>query len=167
MNFIRESRYSERLSRFFQSLQANVGIVPQLGYDCFLPKSFQFVIIQFSSYCLKLYSLEIESVVRKSMKWKIRKKLWLSQESSDDIGMDNGLDSRSSISGRARDFSLLHRVQVGSGPSQPPLQWVAGVLPPRVKRPGREAGYSPSYSAEVKNSGAIPPIPNKYSWLSL
>jgi hypothetical protein len=32
-------------------------------------------------------------------------------------------------------------------------------LPPRVKRPGREANYSPPYSAEVKNGGTTPPPP--------
>jgi hypothetical protein len=34
------------------------------------------------------------------------------------------------------------------GPTQPPVQWVPGVLSPR---PGRDADHSPSSSAEVKN----------------
>jgi len=33
------------------------------------------------------------------------------------------------------------------GPTQPPIQWVPG-----VKRPGREADYSPPSSAAVKNA---------------
>jgi len=32
----------------------------------------------------------------------------------------------------------------------PPIQWVPGSLPLRVKRPGREADHSPPSSAEVK-----------------
>jgi hypothetical protein len=37
-------------------------------------------------------------------------------------------------------------------PKQPPTQWVSGALIQRVKRPGREADYSPQFSAEVKNA---------------
>jgi hypothetical protein len=36
------------------------------------------------------------------------------------------------------------------GPTQPPIQWVPGARSLVVKRPGREADYSPSSSAEVK-----------------
>jgi hypothetical protein len=36
------------------------------------------------------------------------------------------------------------------GPTQPPIQWVAGALSLGVKRPGREADHSPPSSAEVK-----------------
>jgi hypothetical protein len=45
------------------------------------------------------------------------------------------------------------------GLTQPPIQWVPGALSPGVKRPGREADHSPPSSAEVKNGGAIPPLP--------
>jgi hypothetical protein len=38
------------------------------------------------------------------------------------------------------------------GPTQPPVQWVPGVLSPGVKaRPGRDADHSPPSSAEVEN----------------
>jgi hypothetical protein len=38
------------------------------------------------------------------------------------------------------------------GPTQPPVQWVPGVLSPGVKaRPGRDADHSPPSSAEVVN----------------
>jgi hypothetical protein len=38
------------------------------------------------------------------------------------------------------------------GPTQPPVQWVPGVLSPGVKaRPGRDADHSPQSSAEVEN----------------
>jgi hypothetical protein len=49
----------------------------------------------------------------------------------------------------AGNFSL-HRVQNGSGPTQPPIQCVPGALSLRAKRPGREADNSPPSSAEVK-----------------
>jgi hypothetical protein len=38
------------------------------------------------------------------------------------------------------------------GPTQPPIQWVSGILSLGVKRPGREADHSPPSSAEVKNA---------------
>jgi hypothetical protein len=38
------------------------------------------------------------------------------------------------------------------GPTQPPVQWVPGVLSPGVKEwQGRDADHSPPSSAEVKN----------------
>jgi hypothetical protein len=43
-------------------------------------------------------------------------------------------------------------------PSQPHNQWVAGALSPRVKRLARATDHSPPCSAEIKNSGAIPPL---------
>jgi hypothetical protein len=38
------------------------------------------------------------------------------------------------------------------GPTQPPIQWVPGVLSPGVKRSGREADHSPPTSVEVKKT---------------
>jgi hypothetical protein len=43
-------------------------------------------------------------------------------------------------------------------------QQVPGALSPGVKRPGREADYSPPSSAEVKNGGAVPPLLHMSSW---
>jgi hypothetical protein len=37
------------------------------------------------------------------------------------------------------------------GPTQPPTQWVRGVLSPGVKRPVREADHSPPTTAEDKD----------------
>jgi hypothetical protein len=48
------------------------------------------------------------------------------------------------------------------GVTQPPIQWVPGALPPGVKRQRREADQSPPSSAEVKNGGAIPPLPHVF-----
>jgi hypothetical protein len=36
--------------------------------------------------------------------------------------------------------------------TQPPIQWVPGVLSLGLKRPGHEADHSPPSSAEVKNA---------------
>jgi hypothetical protein len=69
--------------------------------------------------------------------------------------MDYGLSGRTSIPGRARDFSLLHSVQTRSG-SNP--------TSPGVKLPGRETDHSLPYSAEFMNGGAIPPLPHASSW---
>jgi hypothetical protein len=44
-------------------------------------------------------------------------------------------------------------------PTQPPIKWVPGALPPRVKWQGHEADHSLPGSAEVKSGGAIPPLP--------
>jgi len=47
------------------------------------------------------------------------------------------------------------------GPTQPPTQQVAGALPLRVKRLGREANQPPPSSAEDKNAWSYtstPPI---------
>jgi hypothetical protein len=72
--------------------------------------------------------------------------------SSGSIVSDYGLDNRAigvqSLAG-AKDFSSSLCVQ---GPTQPPVQWVPGVLSPGVKaRPGCDADHSPPSSAEVKN----------------
>jgi hypothetical protein len=73
--------------------------------------------------------------------------------------MDPSLDGRISIPGRGKIFSLLYSVQTGSGPTQPPIQWAPEDLSPGVKRPGHEADYSLPSSAEIKNRGAITPLP--------
>jgi hypothetical protein len=56
--------------------------------------------------------------------------------------MGYGLDGLGSIPGRGKIvFSTAPRAALG--PVQPPTQWVSGTLSPRVKRPRREADYSP------------------------
>jgi len=37
------------------------------------------------------------------------------------------------------------------GPTQPPIQWVPGVLTLGAKHPGPEAHHSPAFSAMIKN----------------
>jgi hypothetical protein len=52
------------------------------------------------------------------------------------------------------------------GPTQPPIQWVPGELSPGVKRLRREGDHSPPSSVQIKNGGAIPPLPHTSSWCS-
>jgi hypothetical protein len=57
-----------------------------------------------------------------------------------------GFDSR-----RGLGIFLYNTVAIlAPGPSQPPIQWIPGALPLRVKRSGREADHSAPSSAEVK-----------------
>jgi hypothetical protein len=50
----------------------------------------------------------------------------------------------------AKDISSVSRPALG--PTQPPVQWLPGVLYPGVKaRPGRDADHPPPSSAEVEN----------------
>jgi hypothetical protein len=63
------------------------------------------------------------------------------------------------------------RVPVGSRPalrpSQPTIQWVlGGAVSPGVKRLEREAVRSSASGVEVKNYGALPPLPLTHSWCS-
>jgi hypothetical protein len=63
-------------------------------------------------------------------------------------------------------FSFHRSVQTGSGadPASCPMGTVGSF--PGVKRQGREAVHSPPSSAEVKNGGAVPPLPRMPSWYS-
>jgi hypothetical protein len=54
-----------------------------------------------------------------------------SRDSSVGIALGYGLDDRGSrvrFQVGAGNFSLQYRVQNGSGPTQPPIQWVTGTL---------------------------------------
>jgi hypothetical protein len=58
--------------------------------------------------------------------------------------------SRSSNPGRFKNCLSSTVSKPALGPTQLPIQLVPRVLPPGVRRPGREAEYSPSTSAQVK-----------------
>jgi hypothetical protein len=45
-------------------------------------------------------------------------------------------------------------------PTKPPIQLVLGPLPLELKQQRREGDHSPLSSAEVRNGGAITPLPN-------
>jgi hypothetical protein len=70
---------------------------------------------------------------------------------------------RGSIPGRDK---ILYSTASKSnlGPIQSPVQWVMEALSPGLMWPGYEADHSPPSSAEVKNIGAIPPLPHTSSW---
>jgi hypothetical protein len=71
-----------------------------------------------------------------------------------------GLDVQSYIPGSiGKIFFLSTGPRPVLGPTQPPIQWVPGVLSPGVKRQRREADWSAPSSAEVRNGGAVLPLP--------
>jgi hypothetical protein len=74
---------------------------------------------------------------------------------------------------RAAQFAFLCKIFLFSTASklilrftQPPIQWVRGVLSPSIKRSESEADYSPPSSAEVENGWSIQPLPHMPSWHS-
>jgi hypothetical protein len=81
------------------------------------------------------------------------------QDSSVCTATDYWLDGRGSFPGRAKIFIFSITIRLALGLTQPSSQWVPGALSPGVKRPGRYADHSPPSSAEVKNGGTIPPLP--------
>jgi hypothetical protein len=70
------------------------------------------------------------------------------------VGIETGcgLDGRGSAEAQRPDRLW--------GPTQP--HGYRG-LSPRVKRPGREADQSNPFTAEVKNGGTIPPLPDVFT----
>jgi hypothetical protein len=64
-------------------------------------------------------------------------------------------------------FPLSTAFRQALGPSQPPIHWTPVALSPGVKGPGLEADHSPPSSAEVKNGGAIPPLPIRLNHVAL
>jgi hypothetical protein len=58
-------------------------------------------------------------------------------------------------------FSTASRPALG--PTQPPTQWVPGAVSPEVRRQGCEADRLQQFTAEVKNGGVMPSLPNIFS----
>jgi hypothetical protein len=73
------------------------------------------------------------------------------------IAAGYGLDGRGSIPGRGKTDWLWDPASypVGTGGSFP-----------EFKAAGRETDHSPPSSAEVKNTGAVDPLPHISSWYS-
>jgi hypothetical protein len=86
--------------------------------------------------------------------------------SIDIMPLGYGLDGRVSNLGRGKIYLFSTSSRSALGPTQPPIQWVPGAISPGVKRPGREADHSFTSGAEIKNDGAIPPLPHTSSWLT-
>jgi hypothetical protein len=59
---------------------------------------------------------------------------------------------RSSSPSRVKNFLFPKSSRPTLRSTQPPAQWVPGVLSPGVKRPGREVDHTPPTSAEVKKN---------------
>jgi hypothetical protein len=53
-------------------------------------------------------------------------------------------------------FSIISRV--GLRPNKPPIQWVLGVISPRMKWQMRESDHSSPSGPEYNNVGAILPL---------
>jgi hypothetical protein len=66
----------------------------------------------------------------------------------------------------AYGFSPLHSVQTCSGAHPASYAMIMEGTARGVKRPECEADYSSPSSAEVKNSGAVPPLLHMSSWHS-
>jgi hypothetical protein len=85
-----------------------------------------------------------------------------SRDSSVGIAPGYGLDDRGSrfrFPAGARNFSLHHRIQNGSGAHPASCPMGIKALSLGVKQPGREADNSPPCSAEVKNAWIYTPLP--------
>jgi hypothetical protein len=63
----------------------------------------------------------------------------------------------------AKDISVLHSVKTYSGAHLASYPIGTGAVSPEEKRPGRKADHAPPSIADIKNGGAIPPLP-QYSW---
>jgi hypothetical protein len=61
-------------------------------------------------------------------------------------------------------FSTASRLTLGS--TKLPVQSVPGTPSLKIKKAGREAQLSPPFNAEVKNGGAMLPLPRVSSWHS-
>jgi hypothetical protein len=87
-----------------------------------------------------------------------------SRDSSVGIAAGYRLDGRGSVPDRGKIFVYSTATSSPLGPPQPPVQWVPRALYTGVKRPELEADHLAKYGAEVKNGGAIPPLPLMSSW---
>jgi hypothetical protein len=88
-----------------------------------------------------------------------------SRDSSVGIATAYGLDGRGSIPDGGKRFVFFSTAFTPAlVPTQPPIKLIPGTPSPAIKRPGHDADHSPASNAEVKNGGAIPPLPHTSSW---
>jgi hypothetical protein len=59
-------------------------------------------------------------------------------------------------------FSLTLRP--GLGPTQPPIEWALGAVSPGIKGQRHEADHSHQFIADIKNGGAVLPLPHTSSF---
>jgi hypothetical protein len=80
------------------------------------------------------------------------------QDSSVSIALVHGLDVHGSVPERGKRFCSTV-FSPALGPTKPPLQWLLRAFSLGLKWQGSEADRSPPASAEVRNGGAIRPLP--------
>jgi hypothetical protein len=80
------------------------------------------------------------------------------------VGIATGWMSRFRFQAGIRDLAFLHSIHTASGlhPASYPMRTEGDI--PGGKAVGREADHSPPSSAELKNGGAILPLPHTSSW---
>jgi hypothetical protein len=71
------------------------------------------------------------------------------------------MDGQGLIFPPGQEIFLFSTESRPAGPTQP-IQWVLGAVSPGIKRPEREADHPVSSSAEVKDVGAIPTLPQHF-----
>jgi hypothetical protein len=74
--------------------------------------------------------------------------------------------SRSSNSGMGKIFLLSTSPQLVPVPTQPPIQWVPGGLPPEVKRPGVKLTVHFQLVPRSRIRRSAHPLPHVCSWRS-
>jgi hypothetical protein len=89
-----------------------------------------------------------------------------SRVSSVGIATSYELNGRGSIPGRGKVFLISIASRPALESTQPPIQWVPESLSSKLKWLGREADHSPPSSSDVRNGGAVTPLPNMSSWHS-
>jgi hypothetical protein len=80
-------------------------------------------------------------------------------------GLD-GQEARNLSPGRCKMFLLSMSSRQILGPRQPSIQWVLGVIYPRVKRSGHEADHYHQLMLTSRIYGSIHPLPHTLSWCS-
>jgi hypothetical protein len=81
--------------------------------------------------------------------------------------MGYGLHNWGSIPDRVKIFIFFIEFRLALVPTQPPVQWVPGILSLGIKWLGCEADHSPPSTAKIKNGGVIPLLPHTSSCHSL
>jgi hypothetical protein len=89
---------------------------------------------------------------------------WGSQDNSVGITTGYGLCDWGSIPDRGKIICFYSTASTPAlDPTLLPLQRVPRAPSPRAKRPGSKADHSPPSTAEIKKSGALPPLPHMSS----
>jgi hypothetical protein len=126
--------------------------------------SVPFFKVSFENYCLKLNPAFIGTFLQ-SWEYGVKITVKLPLINGNCLTRKSSTDSSVSIVTRLRTgrpkfdsrkrqglFLLAAASRPDLGPTQPPIQWIPEALSLGLRRPGREAGHSPTSSAKVKNA---------------